>query len=367
MKKTKVLFVSHSCTWESYRGLPEELAKFDLDLTLLIPNSWIEKSNKKPKGYKLIEKKTFFAPHIYKFFFFPPLLLEMKKLNPDIIFLDEEPGSIIAFQGLIWSKLTGAKLCFRSCENIYRTRKFPFNSIENLVFRNSEYATVMNPEVKEILKQKQFKGKTEIIELGIDKKVFYRKNVDLLKKRLGTKGFVIGFVGRLSEEKNVELLLKAASKLDFEYTLLVDNLFVANYKKKLVLLSKKLKIHDRIIYFDSSFDNIADYINCLDVLVLPSKTTRAWKEQFGRVLIEAMACEIPVIGSSSGSIPWVIGDAGLIFNEKNEGQLIEKLNKIQKDKTLRKKLILKGINRVENNFLNSILAKKFYNFFKQIK
>jgi len=48
-------------------------------------------------------------------------------------------------------------------------------------------------------------------------------------------------------------------------------------------------------------------MNSLDVLVLPSRSRSFWKEQFGRVLIEAMACGVPVIGSSSGEIPNVIG------------------------------------------------------------
>src|SRR5258708_39332796 len=53
----------------------------------------------------------------------------------------------------------------------------------------------------------------------------------------------------------------------------------------------------------------------LDALVLPSLTTPVWKEQFGRVLTEALACEVPVVGSSSGAIPGGIGQAGLIFPE----------------------------------------------------
>ena len=53
----------------------------------------------------------------------------------------------------------------------------------------------------------------------------------------------------------------------------------------------------------------------MDVSVLPSLTRPNWKEQFGRTLAEAMSCETPVIGSDSGEIPHVIGDAGLIFKE----------------------------------------------------
>ncbi len=50
----------------------------------------------------------------------------------------------------------------------------------------------------------------------------------------------------------------------------------------------------------------------LDVLIVPSLTRPNWKEQFGRVLIEAMACGTVPIGSDSGAIPGVIGDAGIM-------------------------------------------------------
>ncbi len=366
MNNPKVLFVSHSCTWEMYRRLPEELAKLGVDLTLLIPSNWLEKSFKKPIGFKLIESRTVFSPHIFRFFFFPPLFFKILKIRPDIIFLDEEPGSFVALQGMIWAKLTGARLCFRSCENIYRFGSFPLNFIEKLVLKNSKFAVCMNPQVEEVLRKKKFAGKTETIGLGLDKNDFFKKDVKLLRKKLGIKGFSIGFAGRISEEKNVEILLKSASKLKFEYTLLIDNYIEGNYRQKLDSVAKQLGIGQKIVFFNADFGQICDYINCMDVLVLPSKTTPSWKEQFGRVLIEAMACEVPVIGSNSGSIPWVIGDAGLVFEENNELELAEKIALIKKDSWLKKKLIEKGKRRVEENFLNSILAKKFFDFFKQI-
>ena len=62
-------------------------------------------------------------------------------------------------------------------------------------------------------------------------------------------------------------------------------------------------------------------LRALDVLVLPSLTTPSWKEQFGRVLQEAMACAIPVVGSDSGEIPHVIGDAGLVTPEGDAAAL----------------------------------------------
>jgi glycosyltransferase involved in cell wall biosynthesis len=62
-------------------------------------------------------------------------------------------------------------------------------------------------------------------------------------------------------------------------------------------------------------------MNALDVLVLPSRTTESWKEQFGRVIIEAHACQTPVIGSSSGAIPDVVGAGGMVVPERDPSAL----------------------------------------------
>ena len=60
-------------------------------------------------------------------------------------------------------------------------------------------------------------------------------------------------------------------------------------------------------------NDVPRHLRALDALVLPSESTPLWKEQFGHVLIEAMACGVPVVGSDSGAIPEVIGEAGLLF------------------------------------------------------
>jgi glycosyltransferase involved in cell wall biosynthesis len=99
-------------------------------------------------------------------------------------------------------------------------------------------------------------------------------------------------------------------------------------------------------------------MNSLDVLVLPSRSRSFWKEQFGRVLIEAMACGVPVIGSSSGEIPNVIGDAGLVFKEGDSAQLCEKLKLYCDDEGFRTACALKGLQRVLNSFTNERIAQR---------
>ena len=102
----------------------------------------------------------------------------------------------------------------------------------------------------------------------------------------------------------------------------------------------------------------------LDTLVLPSHTTRTWKEQFGRVLIEAMSCGVPVIGSSSGEIPNVIGDAGLIYPEGDVPALAAAIGQLAEQPGLYADLARRGRTRVLERYTQSALARQYYEVYR---
>jgi len=97
-----------------------------------------------------------------------------------------------------------------------------------------------------------------------------------------------------------------------------------------------------------------------DVHVLPSLSRPNWIEQFGRTLAEAMACEIPVIGSSSGEIPHVIGNAGLIFKEGDAHELSACVQKLLDDPFLHAELAQRGRKRVLENYSQAQIARQTY-------
>ena len=104
----------------------------------------------------------------------------------------------------------------------------------------------------------------------------------------------------------------------------------------------------------------------LDVLVLPSRTTPTWREQFGRVLIEAMACETAVIGSDSGEIPHVIGDAGMTYPEGNIEALAARLVHLIGDPTLRHHLAQQGRARVLAHFTQQRIAQATWQVYRAV-
>jgi glycosyltransferase involved in cell wall biosynthesis len=69
----------------------------------------------------------------------------------------------------------------------------------------------------------------------------------------------------------------------------------------------------------------------MDCLVVPSRSTPTWKEQFGRVIVEAFLSGVPVVGSSSGSIPELIGNDGVVFPEGDGGALADALRHLLQD------------------------------------
>jgi glycosyltransferase involved in cell wall biosynthesis len=112
--------------------------------------------------------------------------------------------------------------------------------------------------------------------------------------------------------------------------------------------------------------HLPHYFSGLDVLVLPSLTLANWKEQFGRVLVEAMACDVISLGARSGAIPEVIGDAGLTFAEGSVEELHAQLQRLIDDVALREELRHKGRQRVVENYTQAAVAKNTVKVYREI-
>jgi glycosyltransferase involved in cell wall biosynthesis len=105
----------------------------------------------------------------------------------------------------------------------------------------------------------------------------------------------------------------------------------------------------------------------IDVLVLPSRTAPRWAEQFGHVLVEAMAHGVAVIGSSSGAIPGVIGDAGLVVPERDPAALQEALDGLASNRSRAEELGHLGRKRVQRLYTDDAVAERTIAFWKTLK
>jgi len=368
----KLLVVSHSCVVGMNQCIYVELAKYrDMEVRILVPRVWREATTRRkmffdrnsPLKDSTIPGDVIFPGGITKHFYINAF---------DITFIDEEPQSLAAFQFLVLSKIFKAKTIFRIVENIVQSWPFPFSRIEPYVIRQSDGAVAAGKEASSVLTNKGYTRFIPIIPFAVDPNLFSKRDVGKLKNKLNLKGFVIGYMGRLDKSKGILTLVKAVSELARENLSANYRLFIVGsgyLKDKIHSLTKELRIEDKLVMLESVPHNEAvAYFNCMDVCVLPSITTSTWKEQFGRVLIEAMACEVPVIGSNSGEIPRIIENTGggLVFQEGDAEDLKGKLVTIIQDKGLREKLGIKGRKNVIKKYACAKVAQRLHDVFREL-
>ena len=367
-----VLVIDKNAIIPVYQKKWELLSNYEnVNLTLLVPNRWKENFSdiyfykNKTKKLNIISGKVIFPGYENRGFYYTSLIKAIKRSKPDIIHLMEEPYSLFSIQTIMVKNLFApkAKVVFYTYDNISYNYIFPYRPsflyefIEKFTFKNSDYALCANKEAKEILLSKGFNKHIKILYPCFDFSFFKRMEAEILKNELGLKGVVIGFIGRITKEKGLDTLLRACGELQEEFTLIIVG--KGDYKFELIKLAKEMGIIQKIRFIDVlKYEEVPKYLSLLDIFVLPSITTKKWKEQFGRVIIEAMVCEVVVIGSDSGAIPEIIGNNGLIFREIDYFDLKNKILLLIKDKELRDKLKLLGKKYVKNfsmdNFVNEL-------------
>ncbi len=169
-----------------------------------------------------------------------------------------------------------------------------------------------------------------IIPLGVDVNHFQRNREqgDAIRKSLGwdVEGPpVVGFLGRFIDEKGLRIVMQSLEACATPWR----GLFVGGGGLEAELERWSKKFPKRIaIVKGVKHEDVPKYLNAMDVLLAPSQTLSRWREQLGRMLIEAFACGIPVIASDSGEIPFVIGDAGEIVAEKDVSEWTERIGSL---------------------------------------
>ena len=352
----RVLMLSKACIVGIYQPKLEAIARHGIDLTVLAPPSWRDERGVQPlerahtMGYHLreipIRLNGNFHLHHY-----PTLAREMEAFRPQIVHIDEEPYNLATWQALRQARRLGAKALIFSWQNIRRAYPPPFNWGEHYALRHADYALAGSDAAAEVLRRKGYAGPLAVIpQFGTSPELFQPAATH------PPRPFTFGYIGRIVPEKGVGVLLRAAAQLDGDWRLrLVGG---GSARDEMELLARSLGIGEKTTFIGQlpSTDLPAEY-HKLDALALPSLTRPNWKEQFGRVLVEAMAGGVPVIGSNSGAIPGVIGDAGLIAPEGDVDALAKALRKLRDQPGLRADLIEKAMARFLAHFTHERIAE----------
>ena len=193
-----------------------------------------------------------------------------------------------------------------------------------------QYALTANAAGIDVLRNAGFKNPIRNIGYGVDTQTYQTPRPDRVKEirkalDIAPEDSVIAYVGRMLEMKGVDLLIEAYAKLKSLHPEHKTKLLLigsGETEQFLLQMARERGIASEIRHIPSiPHQDVPDYMHALDILVLPSRRKAMWAEQFGRVLVEAMAAGKIVIGSSSGAIPEVIGNGGFVFDENNSTAL----------------------------------------------
>lgn len=383
----RILFIWHAAVEPEYRKLFKELSKEVGSLLVITPKSWTEggklqffqEKKEIDFNYDIVPLSAIFRDKLRGHFYpnFIKIMSLIKKFQPDILHLFEEPSSFVCTELISILKIfsPNTKIILESFENLNVPQRYLYYYIQKFNLNNTDMLLTVPEEGKMLWKNRGYKNIISKINVGIDERFFFKNNNSINLKNLEflniRENIRICYIGRVVYEKGLHLLVNSFSMLLKNEGVDADLLIVGNgnsdYINDLKNIANQFGVTDKIFFIDSVDSNylVSIYSKC-DILVLPSITTTKWKEQFGRVLIEAMACEVAVIGSSSGEIPNVIGDAGLIFKEGDGYDLYQKLKTLVINNNLRNELISKGKKMVENMYTWTAVAKQLKKYYSEI-
>jgi glycosyltransferase involved in cell wall biosynthesis len=367
----RVLMISKALVAGTSQRKLEELAKCPgVELTLATPPYWQSDDGSKQmlerlytSGYQLIVTPMKLNGNFH-LHYYPQLGQIMRQVRPEIVHIDEEPYNLATFQAMRLAHQHQARALFFTWQNLYREYPPPFRQFELYNYRHAAMAIAGNREAGEVLRRKGYKGPVRVIpQFGFDTDI-YQRSAPRPPRKPGDP-FTIGFIGRLKEEKGLPLIVEALSYLP-EYCRAV---FVGNGPMRSALEEQaaRLGVSDRVLFKPGiPTYQVPREIELWDVHVLPSLTRPNWKEQFGRTLAEAMSCETPVIGSDAGEIPYVIGDAGLVFKEGDARALSECIRKLLDDPALYAELARRGRQRVLEHYTQGQIARQTYEVYREM-
>jgi glycosyltransferase involved in cell wall biosynthesis len=292
-------------------------------------------------------------------------LVEGKR--PDVVHVIGEAAYLSTRQAIrlrnrLWPQ---APITLYAAQNVVQRFPFPFPLIEKRSYNAIAHALPITPTALEVLRTKGYRGPATIVPLGVDTDLFRPASA------VGTRPFTVGFVGRLEPHKGIGDLLRAAESLDCRLLVVGDGSLRGEVEQAAARRPGRIELGGWVDHTE-----LPSLLARMDVLTLPSmeiiqRNLVPWigiplREQFGRVLVEAMACAVPVVGSDTGDIPHVIGPAGHVFPAGDAAALADRLARIRDDPDHARQLAANGLRRAQAEFSWSQIADSMCRIWRQL-
>ncbi len=295
-------------------------------------------------------------------------LHELIREKWDLIHCWEEPYVSAAAQIAQWTEPPTA-FVFWTAQNISKRYFWPFSANEQYCLeRCSGWLACGHTIVETMLPRGYGQRPYRIMPLGIDAAAFWPDKAagSEVRNQLGWKTEgppVIGYLGRLVEEKGATQLTRVLDRIRTPWRAL----FVGNGPLEGALRCWAARYGDRVrIATGVRHHQVPPYLNAMDLLCAPSQTRRGWREQFGRMIIEGFAAGLPILASDSGEIPYVVGEAGVIVSESDEGAWTAALGDLLENPTKRRDFAERGLARVHANYTWPTIARSHLSFFTEL-
>jgi L-malate glycosyltransferase len=247
-----------------------------------------------------------------------------------------------------------------------------YKYFQEKVLNVCDVCTVNSKSTKnEIVKRfPKFTKKIYVIPMGVDFKLFSRRSIGTKKGKYSDKKIIL-YVGRLNEQKGLKYLIEAmvAVKNRFPKAILLI-IGEGAYKSELEKILKSAEMEDYVEFLGGmNHDKIAEYYNLSDVFVLPSIESKIGTEGQGLVLIEAMASKVPVIGTNTGGIRFLVKNNvdGILVKQKSSEEIANAITRLLTNNGLSNKLTENAFKFTKDSYSWDSISEKFNELYKELK
>lgn len=363
----KVTVISHAYQDERFLLTLESMAEFpEVEIALIHPK--IYKGNEfhwnSRHSIHNIPLPVIFGSRQGTLLYHPWALEKaLDRLQPDLIVHEQEVYTLSAAQVAAAARRRSIPQVQFVWENVHRSLALPRRLLRWYVLAKADAVMAGGSKAMRVHEDWGFRGPFGVIpQMSV--------NVGLTPNlgRRGTDTLKVCFVGRIELCKGVDCLLRAVAELHRRG--LAITIAIAGKgpeRERLARLAKELGIWSLVQFRGQlSGDGVRHLFRSSDVLVLPSRRTTRWEEQFGLVLAEAMAEATVVVGSRTGAIPEVIGFGDLLFEEGKDADLAEVLRRLAIDRHFFLSSQLRLWNRARDVYRADRVAEQKIQFLRGI-